>query len=267
VRLIDALDLNRGERLACVGAGGKTTLCWRAWSELRAASRLPIFTTTTHILEPILPPGTALYLARAWDRCQLSALAQTVSALVAAAHRLPEPFADFVPNPIAPARPFKLAGPGPEQIDDAFDALAEATWIVEADGARGRGLKWPADHEPSIPSRTTTVAVLACLDVIGQRLSDGFVHRPERLGRRIGLEPGSLLSADHVARVMNDPSGGLKGVPAGARAIGVLNQSDAAGPHPDADAIVERLLMSGSYARVVVASLRADQPVLGVHTA
>ncbi|RMF28382.1 MAG: hypothetical protein D6759_15890, partial [Chloroflexi bacterium] len=59
--LAEALPIYPGDRVAFVGAGGKTTAAWRLMAELSGLAPV-LFTTTTQILEPQLEPGLALLL-------------------------------------------------------------------------------------------------------------------------------------------------------------------------------------------------------------
>lgn len=267
MRLAEAINLRSTQALACVGAGGKTTLCWRVWMECTAADQPSIFTTTTHILEPILPAASALFLSVNPDPSTIRTIIRGQAGLILAASRLTQAPIDIESNPAAPARSIKLAGLPPEQIDQLIENLPGVTWLIEADGARGRGLKIPAAHEPATPARSTTVAVLAHLDTIGQALDEATAHRPERLAERLRMKIGDRITAEHVARLMTDPAGGLKNIPASARAVAMLNQCDPAQLHPQARSIADVLLAAGRYERVIVGSLRAEQPVLEVFTA
>jgi probable selenium-dependent hydroxylase accessory protein YqeC len=267
MRLAEAIGLRSTEALACVGAGGKTTLCWRVWMDCTSAGQPSIFTLTTHILEPILPPAAALLLTVKPDPDTIQTIMRGQTSLILAASRLANAPIDVAPNPVAPTRSIKLAGLPPQQIDQLIENLPGVTWLIEADGARGRGLKIPAAHEPAIPARCAVVAVLAHLDTIGLTLNAAAAHRPERVAERLRMQLGDRITAEHVARLMTDPAGGLKDIPASARAVAVLNQRDPTQPHPQARSIADALLACGRYTRVVVGSLRAEQPVLEVLTA
>jgi hypothetical protein len=48
--------------------------------------------------------------------------------------------------------------------------VLKATWLVEADGARGLLVKAPGLHEPTIPPCADLVCVLASLDAVGRPL-------------------------------------------------------------------------------------------------
>ncbi len=274
--LTEAFDLRAAEVLCCIGAGGKTTTCWRLLAELCVGQQPSIFTTTTHILEPILSPDMALFLSGEPAPACLRQVMARVTGLVLAASRLGGRHLEMPPtempptpdvaalNPVAPARPYKLAGLRPDQIDRLAGEMPGVTWLVEADGARGRSVKLPATHEPVIPKRASAVAVLVCLDAIGHPLDEEIAHRPARLAEYWHIAIGERIGADHITQLMADPAGGLKDVPAGARVIAVLNQHDAAQLHPQARSIARALLAAGRYERVIAASLRAEQPVLEV---
>ena len=263
-RLVEVCGIRTGEALACVGAGGKTSLCWRLAGECRAAGRPTIFTTTTHILEPVLPTDMALMLSAAPQPERIRSLLSSHDGLVLARTRLSDAPPDVTVSPVVPVRPVKLAGLPPAQVDRLIAALPSVTWLIEADGARGRGLKMPASHEPALPTRSSTVAVLGHLDTIGLPLDEASVHRAGLAAALLGARFGDVVEAGHVVRLMTDPNAGLKGIPQGARIVGLLTQRDAAQLHPQALHVAGGLLASGRYERVVVAALQAAQPVLRV---
>jgi probable selenium-dependent hydroxylase accessory protein YqeC len=262
--LFEAFAIREHDVFACAGAGGKTTICWRLWVECRAHGRFAVYTTTTHMLEPSLALDTALLLTTAPDPGQIRRLMKSVSRLALAASRLPDLLTDISNNPIAPTLPSKLAGLPPEQIDRLIVALPEITWLIEADGARGKWLKTPAEHEPVIPERASLVAVVSQVDAVGHPLDDTIGHRPEQIASVLNIKVGDPVNADHIARLL---SAGLKGIPDTARAVAVLNQRDETRMRPEAAYVAQRLLAAGRYERVVAASLRAEVPVLQVFTA
>jgi molybdenum cofactor cytidylyltransferase len=140
-------------------------------------------------------------------------------------------------------------------------------------------LKAPAGHEPAVPDWVDTVVVVAGLSGLGQRLDETWVHRPEKFAALAGLPPGSRITPEGLSRVLTDPMGGLKGLPAGARRIALLNQADTPARQAAGNRLAEGLLEA--YASVLVAALdpppHADQggletkpdgspgPVIAVH--
>ncbi|MDP3185258.1 MAG: selenium cofactor biosynthesis protein YqeC, partial [Anaerolineales bacterium] len=140
--------------------------------------------------------------------------------------------------------------------------------LVEADGARQKPLKAPAEHEPVIPDFVETVVVVAGMSGLGKPLTDEFVHRPEIFARLSGLAPGETVTPGALLRVLTHPSGGLKNIPSGARRVALLNQADTPELQAQAKALAEGLL--STVHAVVIASLQQSQihavhePVAGI---
>jgi CTP:molybdopterin cytidylyltransferase MocA len=104
--------------------------------------------------------------------------------------------------------------------------------LVEADGARGRSLKAPAEHEPAVPDFAELVVPVAGLDAVGQPIDSAAVHRPERVSDLLGLPVQERLRPEHLARVLASPQGGLKNVPRQAAVRALLNKCDDEGGWP-----------------------------------
>jgi len=139
--------------------------------------------------------------------------------------------------------------------------MPHVTWLVEADGARRRLLKAPAEYEPVIPSEADRVVIVAGLDAIGRPLNERTVHRPEVAAPLLGVPPGAVVTPEMVAKLIGHPSGGLKGIPACAEVVVLLTQWED-GPCTHADAIARQILSGRSIERVVLADLCASEPVL-----
>ena len=259
MHLKEALGVHPGEVVAFVGAGGKTSAAWRVLTELAAEDHPVVFTTTTRIFEPegeplLLEPDPAPGTIR-------SAMGEPPLLVLAAGRG--ETYPGEVPIRPYRARPVKLLGLAPERIDDLARAMPEITWLVEADGAKRRKLKAPAEYEPVIPSGTDRAIVVGSLAALGQPLDEQTVHRPERAARLLGAPPGTVITPTMVATLLAHPQGGLKGIPEEATVVALLTQREEP-PHPHAGAIAQRLLSCGRIARVVLAALYDAEPVLEV---
>ena len=136
--------------------------------------------------------------------------------------------------------------------------------LNEADGSRMRPFKAPADYEPVIPADTTLVAVVVGADVLGRSLDAEHVHRPELVATLSGAPMGAPVTPAIVARVLADPQGGRKGVPAGARVVVLINKVEGLPDRAPARETAERLLRDPAIHSVVLATLRAEDPVLEV---
>lgn len=147
--------------------------------------------------------------------------------------------------------------------------------LIEADGSRQRPLKAPAEYlspkfggEPPIPDFVGTVAVVAGLSGLGKPLGEEFVHRPEIFARLSGLAIGETITPEALLRVLTQPHGGLKNIPAQADRLVLLNQADTAELQAQARALAGNLLKA--YHSVIIASLGQSrihavyEPVAGI---
>jgi len=111
---------------------------------------------------------------------------------------------------------------------DALNAYCQQRGVpllIEADGSRQRPLKAPGAHEPVVPEWVDMVIVTAGLSGLGQPLEEEWVFRPEIFSALGGIAPGEVIQPEHLARVLSDPLGGLKGIPSAAIRVALLNQA------------------------------------------
>jgi len=225
--------------VAVAGAGGKTTLIYRAAAEARAAGLRVLVTTTTHM--GTLPEATTGPVVVEADGDPGPGIEQAL---------LRGGVATLVGRRV---RADKLEGVPPERVD-ALSRRADLV-LVEADGARGRSLKTPAAHEPVVPGSTTLLLVVAALDALGQPLAESHVHRVDRVAAAAGREPRSPIDEDVIVATLCDPTGYPSRFRAGARAAVFLNKAED-GPTLEAAArIAPRLVPPYEY--VVAGSARA----------
>jgi len=133
--------------------------------------------------------------------------------------------------------------------------------LVEADGARGRSLKAPAEHEPVVPPAATLVVAVVGMDVLGKPLGDRVVHRADRAAEIIHAPLGTPLRASHIAVLLAHPEGGRKGVPGTARFVVFLNKVHDEATLSGARAIASRLTDIKAVDAVVIGAALAEQPV------
>ena len=181
--------------MAFTGAGGKTTIMLQLAREALAAGLRVLVTVSTRMYAP----DPAEFGQPLYDAAQLQGkhLAVYAGGYDAASGKLL----------------------GASSIPSGFDLV-----LVEADGAAGKPLTAPLEHEPVIPSSTTTVLAVAGLDAIGLSLEK--MHRPEVIARLAGVTPDAPITPAVVAAVLSHPEGNVKGRPAGARVVYVLNKAD-----------------------------------------
>ncbi len=197
-----------GDITAIVGAGGKTTTMFALANALAARGLRVVTTKSTTIHRPSLARSPKLLVVppRRWRAELRAALDEHPVVTVVTA---------------APT-PRRYNGIRPELAPELLHASGADVLIVEADGARRRLLKAPADHEPAMPTGATLVMPVACLAAVGRPLAERHVHRPELVADILGVESGTPLTVAHVLTLLLHTRAGRKAAPASARLWPVL---------------------------------------------
>lgn len=242
--LIDALGAHEG-LVCCVGAGGKKSTIYRLADA--APGRVGV-TATAHIER----------FPRALDG--IVAEGPELETLVAARSRQA--------RVVAFARPCELPGRhlgvSHEQLARIRAEAAFGLCLVKADGARNRIVKAPAEHEPSLPPGTTTVIPVCSIQAVGRTLDTALCHRPARFSAATGLAEGATVEVHHLAALLASPEGSLRGV-GEARVIPLINMVDDAAWARHAEEVAHRALAATRrFDTVVLASMRAAQPIVRV---
>ena len=198
--LCDLIDLPTYPLITIVGAGGKTTTMYTLASELAQRGKRVITTTTTQIFYP--EPGETDALIVAADT---PILLQNIRAAWQHQQRITVA-GTFL-------RTDKLAGLQPEQPYELLMKSGADAVIVEADGARHRMIKAPAEYEPVIPLQTNVALLMINTEAINQPLSAEIAHRPEHIARVTGINVGDVLSPAVIARLITSEQGALKHIP------------------------------------------------------
>jgi len=198
--LSDLVDLPPQPLISIVGAGGKTTTMYTLASELAQRGKRVITTTTTQIFFP--------------------EQGETGTLIVAA--ETPPPLKNINPAlkphhhvTVAGAviRADKLGGLQPEQPYELLMHSGADTVIVEADGARHRMIKAPAEHEPVVALHTNVAFLMMSAGAINQPLNAEIAHRPERIAAVVGMNLGEILTPTRIARLITSEQGALKDIP------------------------------------------------------
>jgi probable selenium-dependent hydroxylase accessory protein YqeC len=87
----------------------------------------------------------------------------------------------------------KLTAVDPEDIQ-RLGTLYD-TVLIEADGAKGKPLKFPAPYEPVIPSVAEKIYVVAGLDALFQKMND-VVFRWELFHDSVGIDDETVITPD-----------------------------------------------------------------------
>jgi probable selenium-dependent hydroxylase accessory protein YqeC len=249
--LASALGLGPREHVALVGGGGKTTLMFSLSEECRIKGRRFIISTTTKVWnrEALNWPNVLL------DPYDYDSQEELKAALKKNGHA-------FVGSRVLESG--KMEGISPGLADALYRETGIHYLILEADGAAGRPLKAPADHEPVIPSSATVVVAIMGLEAVGKPLEEEIVFRPEQFMKITGLNHGEMITPNALAKIFQSPEGLFKGAPASAKRIAFLNKLDLVaddheglaladllvkGPSPSVDSVVVGSILKSVYYR------------------
>jgi probable selenium-dependent hydroxylase accessory protein YqeC len=240
--IVDALGAREGTT-CLVGAGGKKT------TMAVLAARLDRSVVTATVRIPIFDD----WVARV-------AVTDDPVAAVTASEDDPEAW----PLGVVPEREREDRYRGYER--ETVDSLADCGHpvVVKADGARMRRFKAPDDREPQLPASATTVVPVASAHVVGQPLSEDLVHRVDRVAALTGLAPGETITAADVATVLASDEGGRKDVPEGATVVPLVNMVDDDDLAAVGREIAREVHARADVPRVVLAEMRADEPLVAV---
>jgi molybdenum cofactor cytidylyltransferase len=245
MKLQQAFEIVRGDVIAFVGAGGKTSTLVNLGYELAEAGWRVLATTTTRIGENQLDLIPHTMRANCGTEAISSALNQ---------HRFV-----FLYDEIQQG---KVYGPAADWLPRLLDAVDSDVLLVEADGSRGLPLKAPYPYEPVIPAETSLVVPVVGLTVLGQPLDDEHVYNAEFICDHFGFFPGSRVKSPWVAQVMRDEQLGLRGVPDKARVMVFLNQTPAQGYLRGRARLIARLILRSRRVQgVALGSVRGADPI------
>jgi molybdenum cofactor cytidylyltransferase len=237
MKLVDAFQVKGPLQATLVGSGGKTTTMFRLARQLPGSVFLA---TTTHLgLDQVNQANLHIVIP---EPSELEAF-------------LPELTGKVVLFSGPATKDGRVSSLDPETANRLYDYCGkhEIHLLVEADGARGLPLKAPAEHEPAIPPWSENVIVLAGMKGLNQTLSPENVHRVDRFGAIAGISGGVTITEEFLARVLADPDGGLKNIPATAGRIILLNQADTPELQAQAGRIARKIL--GKFRIAIVGSM------------
>ena len=209
--------------LSFVGAGGKTTLIeYLAAEAIRRGKRVAITTTTKiwakppYVLWPDLTKGQA------------------------------RPDFVRVGKAVAEGKLTALQASEVAELGSAYDLV-----LIEADGSKGKPLKYPAEYEPVIPSFSDCVMVVAGLDALSGRV-DEQVFRWELLERASGMAGDARITPALFLRFFEDDAL-MKGVDR-EKCVIVLNKYDACAQRDAVIDLAKTVLEKTGVARLVLSS-------------
>ncbi len=208
--LIDCVPEKYFKTCAIVGAGGKSTILYHLAEQLSSQGSNVLVTTTTRIFNPVFEGRDNVDL---WVGTPESVVPSENCLIKVAGIKEEEGHK-------------KLVGYTSEQVmliasSNRFDNI-----LIEADGAKRKPIKAPADNEPVIPENVSLVIGVIGLDALGRELNEPNVHRVKEFLEVTGLTEGELISEKVCASLICSSQGLFKNAPSNAAKLLVFNKAD-----------------------------------------
>lgn len=201
------IDLNKRELITFVGAGGKTTTMFNLARELRGNGKSVLVTTTTAIYYPEKENCDRILLLNNMRNifCEINCDGVIVIGS-------------------SVSQEGKLIGVEPYFIDEVYSKGKFDYILVEGDGAKGKSIKVPANHEPVIPELSTTVIAVIGLDSIGKSINENNVHRVEQFCHITKKKIEDIITEEDVFLISINKKGIFKNSPCNSRKLLFLNK-------------------------------------------
>jgi len=161
----------------------------------------------------------------------------------------------------------KLVGVKCETLDWLFIQNVIDYILIEADGAKKKPIKAPADYEPCIPKETTLVLGVIGIDAIERPLNENNFHRVGMFLKAKNYDHNSIIDIDMVVSLITWEKGLFKSVPPNARKLLIINKVDDSERHNAAQEIARKVLMNKAGVapdRIIFSSFIGDEPKLEV---
>ena len=160
----------------------------------------------------------------------------------------------------------RRAGVNPELIQTFLETGQFDLMVIKADGARGRLIKAPAEHEPVICDVADTVIPIVSAKVFGMKLDSKLAHRVEYISKVTGLNENEEIKPIHVARLLSSSNGSLKNT-GNKEVIPLINMVDYSEQETLArEAAIAALSMTDRFDKVVLAAMKEKHPIVDIIT-
>lgn len=158
----------------------------------------------------------------------------------------------------------KIKGYSPLEIKEIQDSGYFDIILIEADGARGKPIKAPAEYEPVIPGAVDIAAGVIGMDCIGTIINNQNVHRTEIFTKITGSLIGDVIETQVINNLIKSPAGIFKGTSPKSRKIVIFNKSDTEHRIVKAKEIADNISESTNIERILITSMTGNDPIMAV---
>ncbi len=190
MRLTEIIDLNKGQIVSIVGAGGKTTLMFTMAKELRKGNKV-LVTTTTKIYVP--PINDFQFMFFEGDNINLFNNSVDKGIYV---------YGNFINSED------KIIGTCDNELQKL---LPHYDYIfIEADGSKRKPIKGWNHNEPVISKYTDITIGVITIEVLGMMINESNIHRIEEFMALTGTKEDQKITEKHIISLIFNPKGLFK---------------------------------------------------------
>jgi probable selenium-dependent hydroxylase accessory protein YqeC len=245
------IKISTPQSIALIGGGGKSSTIYRLAYELSNKGQKVLVTTTTMIFHPqVLDRPCDIFFTGSIDFFLEKISPDNGTITVAGAEIIED------------GR--KIKGFSPAELNLIQKSGTFDTILIEADGARGKPVKAPAEYEPVIPMDTDIVAGVVGMDCIGTIINKVNVHRPEIFAEITESSIGDIIETYTINKLLESPAGLFKNTSPKSRKIVIFNKSDTKYRISEAKEIAENISESAAIERILITSMTGNDPVMAV---
>lgn len=235
------MGIARGDIVAFVGAGGKSSAILQVAGELGEAG-IPV----------LVAPTTKMFVSEAENVGPVLVSEDRDELRSKVTEALAGQGVAVAGNGLLSKK--RVGGVDPAWVPDL--APEDGVTLVEADGSRRRPLKGTTAHEPLLPHGATLVVVVGGVRALGEPVSEERVHRPEVFSELTGIGPGHTIDASAFTRSL---LAGLRNTPKNARHAALLTDVEPGRSMSSASVVAHGLWREGVN-KVTLSSLPNETP-------
>lgn len=196
MKILEEIDIKKGDVVSIVGAGGKTSVMNKLASELKEKNLRVLVTSTTAIMMPKKEEYDYFYLEKEYDikRKVKTVDKGSITVLVK----------EFI-------REDKVKGIEIEYLDNVIKEGLFDIILIEADGARRKTIKAPREDEPLLTKYTNKLIGIFGIDSLGLTIDSENVHRTEIFLEIIGKTEGDIIENRDIVKLIESKVGLFKG--------------------------------------------------------